>query len=226
MNNIINIFTAPTKAFEDLNQKPTWLIPLILGIVFAVGFQYILLDINMEYQIKTLEARDMPEASFEAAKSQMTGTMKYIGIILTPIFVPIIWVIFALFLWLFSKMTISEGINFKKAFSIVSWSSLVTLISLVLLTFLISSKGTPHGVALDLSAVLETPAIGEAKSIMYLLFTKIDPFILWEMFLWALGLSIMGKVDIKKGLIPVATLWGVWVVVSVAFGSLLSSFGM
>ncbi len=226
MNTLINIFSAPTEAFESLNEKPTWLIPLLLGIVFAIGFQYLTLDINAEYQIKTLEARDIPEAQFEAAKSQMSGGMKYIGIILTPIFIPLFWALFAVLLLLFSKMTISEGINFKKAFSIVSWSSMVTLLSTILLTFLIVSKGTPHGVALDLSALLQTPAIGETKSLLYRLFVKIDPFILWQMFLWALGLSVIGKVDIKKAAIPVASLWLLWVVISVAIGSLLSGFGL
>ncbi|KAA3617083.1 MAG: YIP1 family protein [Calditrichaeota bacterium] len=227
MDNLINIFTTPAKAFESLNEKPTWLVPLLIVIVFAVGSQYILVDISLEYQLKTTEARpDMTDEQFEIVKEQMSGGMKYIGIIVTPILAPIIWIILALVLWLFSKITISEGIDFKKSFSIVAWSSLVTLISLILITFLIYSKGTPHGVALDLSALVETPPIGEPKSVLYFFLSKIDPFILWQMFLWALGLSVMGKVDLKKGIIPVAIIWGLWVLISVTFGSFLSNMGL
>ncbi len=83
-----------------------------------------------------------------------------------------------------------------------------------------------NGVALDLSAILATPEIGGSKTLLYRIFTKIDPFIIWEMILWVIGLSVMGKVDIKKAATPVATLWILWVIISIAIGSLLSSFGL
>ena len=226
MQNIINIFTAPTQAFESLNEKPTWLVPLIIMIVVVVGFQYLTLDITMEYQIAMMEARDLPEASINAAKQQMSGGFKYIGMVGAVIFIPIAWVVIAAILLGMSKITISQGVDFKRALSIVAWSSLIGVITTVLTLVLVMSKGTLHGVVLDLAAVLDTPPMGESKSLMYRIFSKIDPFTIWQLILWTIGLKVMGKVEMAKAATPVAIIWIVWVVLSVSLGGFFEQFGM
>ena len=176
MQTFINIFTAPTKAFESLNEKPTWLVPLIVMIVVIVGFQYLTLDITKEYQLAVMEARDMPQAQLDAVKQQMNGPFKYIGMVGVIIFIPIAWLVIAGILLGASKITIPDGITFKKSLSIVAWSSLIGIISTALMLFLILSKGTIHGVVLDLSAILTTPPIGEPTPVINRLLSKIDPF--------------------------------------------------
>lgn len=226
MQTLINIFSAPTKAFESLNEKPTWLLPLIIMIVVIVGFQYLTLDITFEYQMAMMEARDLPEASINAARQQMSGGFRYIGMVAAAIFIPIAWVVIAAILLGVSKITISDGVNFKKALSIIAWSSLIGVVSTVLTLILVMSKGTMHGVVLDLAAVLDTPAMGESKSLLYRIFSKIDPFTIWQLILWTIGLKVMGKVDMTKAATPVAIIWIVWVILSVSLGGFFEQFGM
>ena len=179
----------------------------------------------MDYQMQLLESRDMTDQQIEAAQQQMQGPMKYVGLIATPIVVPIAWAVIALILLGFSKITIPEGVNFKKSFSIIAWTSLIGSLMAILLTFITLSKGSPHGVALDFSVLMDTPAIGESKSIMYRIMSKLDPFTLWTMFLWALGLKVMGKVEMSKAITPVAIIWILWVVISVGLGGVFESLG-
>jgi hypothetical protein len=226
MQMIVNIFSAPTKAFESLNEKPTWLLPFIIAVVVVVGYQYVTLDITMDYQMAKMEAKDMPEQQLEVARQQMSGSLKYVGMIVAPIFMPIVWSILAGLLLGASKITIPDGLNFKKVFSIIAWSSLVSLAGMILLAFLILSKGSMHGVVLDLSAFLTTPPIGTETPVINRIFSKIDPFVIWQIALWVIGLKVMGKSTTQKAVIPVAVLWIFWVIVSVSLGGFFENLGM
>jgi len=223
VNKIVGIFTSPREAFESINQNPSWIIPFLIGLVFFLIFQYFTVDIQMADQIAKLEARDMPAAQMEAARGQMQGFAKYLGFIIGPFAILIFWVIFAAIFLLFGNMMIGGETSFKKIFSIVAWTSLVGNLSLILLTFLITSKGTTHGVAMDLSLLLTTPALGTEPGVLYLILSKIDFFVIWQVILWIIGLSVTYNTTTNKAAIPILTLWGLWIVVSVTFSSLLGN---
>ena len=221
VNKIVGIFTSPREAFLSIDQKPSWLVPFIIGLIFFAFFQFMTMDIQGEYQIATMEAKEVPAERIEMAQSQMQGPLKYIGFIVGPIFILIAWVIFAALFYLFTNWMVDGESSFKKVFSIVAWTSLVGNLGLLLLTFLIVSKGTMHGVALDLSVLLTTPAIGEEPGLLYLILSKFDFFVIWQVILWTIGLSVTYKTTPQKAAVPVLTLWGIWIVVSVAFKSIV-----
>jgi len=220
---IVGIFTSPKETFESINQKPNWIIPFIIGLIFFFIFQFVTMDIQMEYQIANIDAKDTSAEQIEMAKNQMQGPMKYLGLFIGPIAILIIWVVFAACFLLFGNWMIGGDTNFKKIFSIVAWSSLVGNLSLLLLTFLIVSKGTMHGVALDLSILFPTPEIGAEKSLIYLLFSKIDFFVIWQVILWIIGLSVAYNTTTKKAAVPILSLWAIWIVISVTFSSVFGN---
>ncbi|MCB9058364.1 MAG: YIP1 family protein [Calditrichae bacterium] len=226
MQTFINIFAAPTKAFESLNEKPTWLAPLLIMIIAFIAFQYLTMDYSMQYQIQVMEAKDVPQERIDLVKQQMQGGLKYAGMITMIIFIPLVTVIFAAVILGLSKITIAEGITFKKSLSIVSWSGMIGLISLALTLLLVYSKGTMHGIAIDLSAVLPQPGIGESVPLLNRILAKIDPFVIWQLVLWVIGLRVMGKTSNQKAAIPVGIAWGIWIVLSVSLAGLFENFGM
>ena len=138
-----------------------------------------------------------------------------------------VWAVLAGILLLAANMMIGqvEGVNFKKIFSVVAWSSLVSVLAIVLATYITLSKGTAYGVGTDLSPLIGAPPIGEPKSILYRLVSKLDIMTFWQLILWTFGLSVMYKVTAKKAAVPVVTLWIIWVVVSVALGGVFEKFG-
>jgi len=139
----------------------------------------------------------------------------------------VVWAVLAGILLLAANMMIGqvEGVNFKKIFSVVAWSSLVSVLAIVLATYITLSKGTAYGVGTDLSPLIGAPPIGEPKSILYRLVSKLDIMTFWQLILWTFGLSVMYKVTAKKAAVPVVTLWIIWVVVSVALGGVFEKFG-
>ena len=225
---IISIFVSPTETFRSLDQKPTWLVPYIIIIIFITVAQFMALDIQISDRIAMMQTQDIPADRMEEAQAQAQGPLKYVGIVMTPIVLPIVWAVLAGILLLTANMMIGhvEGVNFKKIFSVVAWSSVVSLLGIILATYITLSKGTAYGVGTDLAPLIGTPPIGEPKSLLYRLMSKLDIMTIWQLILWTFGLSVMYKVTTKKAAIPVVTLWIIWIVISVALGGALAQFGV
>jgi hypothetical protein len=227
MQKIIGIYTAPRRTFEAIDQNPTWFLPFIIGVVFFLIFQYLTVDMQMDYRIEIMEARgDVPQEQMDAAKAQMQGPVKYIGFIAGPIVWLIMIVIIAALFYVAGNLMIGGDTSFKKVFAIVAWTGLIGIVSFIIMTLLILSKGTMHGVALDLSILLDTPAIGEEKSILYRLLSKFDIFVIWEIILYIIGMSVTYKTTVQKTAVPILSLWALWIIISVAFGGFFEKFGM
>jgi hypothetical protein len=227
MQKIIGIFTAPRNTYEAIDKNPTWFLPYLIGIIFFLIFQYLTMDIQSAYRLEMLEARgDIPAEAMEAARAQMQGPVKYIGFIAGPIVWLIMMVIIAALFYVAGNLMIGGDTSFKHIFAMVNWTGLVGCISLIIMTLLILSKGTMHGVALDLSVLLDTPAIGEEKSVLFRILSKFDIFVIWQIVLYIIGMSVAYKSTVKKAAVPILSLWGIWIIISVAFGGFFEKLGM
>jgi len=227
MQKIIGIYTAPRQTFEAIDQNPTWLIPFIIGVVFFLIFQFLTIDMQMDYRMELMETRtDLSQEQMDMAKDQMQGPVKYIGFIVGPIFWLILLVIIAALFYVAGNLMIGGDSSFKKVFAIVAWTGLIGVVSFIIMTLLILSKGTMHGVALDLSILMDTPAIGEEKSVLYRLLSKFDIFVIWELILYIIGMSVTYKSTVQKAAVPILSLWAIWIIISVAFGGVFESLGM
>ncbi|HID38781.1 MAG TPA: YIP1 family protein [Calditrichaeota bacterium] len=228
MQKLIAIFTAPRQAFESINVKPTWLVPYLITTILTVALQYMVTDITVQDQIAIMETKDMPAEQLDAARQQLEGPLRYIGLVAIPFATLIIWAILGGIFLLAGNIMItnSEEVTFKKMFALLSWSSLITIVGGPLRTFLILSKGTARGVATDLSVLMQVPALGEEPSLIYLLLSKIDILVIWQIILWIIGFSVFYKVNTKKAAVPILTLWAIWIVISVAFSSFFGQLGM
>ena len=226
MQKIIGIYTAPRQTFEAIDQNPTWFVPFIIGVVFFLIFQFLTIDIQMDYRVEMMSAREMSQDQLDMAESQMQGPFKYIGFIIGPVFWLIMLVIIAALFYMAGNLMIGGDTSFKKVFAVVAWTALIGVVSFIIMTLLILSKGTMHGGALDLSILLDTPAIGEEKSVLYRLLSKFDVFVIWEMILYIIGLSVTYKSTVQKAAVPILGLWAIWIIISVAFGGVFESLGM
>lgn len=224
---IIGIFTAPRQTFEAIDQQPTWFLPFIIGICFFLIMQFLTVDIQMADRVAMMEAQGNYSAEqMEAIQTQMSGPFKYIGFIAGPIVWLIMVVIMAAIFYVAGNLMIGGDSSFKKVFAIVNWGGLVGVISIVIITFLMVSKGTTNGIGLDLSIFMDTPAIGEEKSSLYRILQKFDVFTIWQMVLWIIGLSVTYKSTVRKAAVPIVSLWILWIIISVAFGGFFESLGM
>jgi hypothetical protein len=227
MQKIIGIFTSPRQTFEAIDQNPTWLLPFLIGVVVFLIFQTLTVDIQMAERMEMMEAQGQLSAEqLEAARTQMSGPMKYAGLIFGPIFWLIMILVMAAIFYVAANLMIGGDSSYKKVFAIICWSGLVGTLSLIVMTLLIISKGTMQGVALDLTVFLDTPPIGGEKSALYRIFSNLNVFTIWNVVLWIIGLSVSYKAPTKKAAIPILSLWGIWIVLSVVLGPWFDKLGM
>ncbi|MBN1407042.1 MAG: YIP1 family protein [Calditrichaceae bacterium] len=225
MNKIINIFVSPREALEAIDEKPTWLVPFIIFLVFFLFMMFMTLDIQLSDQMEALKSRDLTEQQLEQAQAQINSPFRYAGFIVGPIFMLGLNALIAAFVLLAANLMIgNQEVGFKKIFSMVMWTGLVGILSLLLTTFLAVQKGTMAGVTMDLSILLPAVPIGESKTWLHHLLSRFDLFIIWQLILWVIGLSVMYKTTIQKAVAPILTLWIIWIVVAVGFSSLAAKF--
>jgi hypothetical protein len=221
---IISIFTSPKEAFKDINSKPNWLIPFLILIVVVIVVQYVLMDITITDQIAKLEARDIPEAQMEIARNQVQGPLKYIQFVMIPIMTLLTWCIVGGIHLFFTNVVFGGETTFKKMFAITSWSSLIGVVSTLLRMVMVMSKGTSYGVTTSLAIVMPTPGLSETPSILFRLLAHLDIFAIWGLVLYAIGISTISKLDIKKASTVVIIIWLIWVVISVPLWSVFGPF--
>ncbi len=221
LGRILGIFSSPKETFESIDQKPTWLVPFLITVLIAIGLNFLVMDIGIQDQIAKMEAMGTPPEQIEMVETQMQGPMRYIQIVAIPIVTLAIWAILSGIL-LFGSTTILGGnAKFKKVFSVVAWSSLVSLLGGIIKTLLILSKQTVHGVSTSLAILLPTPGLADRPSVFYRVLSKIDIFIVWQLLLWMIGLAVINRFTTKKAANFVIPLWILWILVSVALGSVL-----
>jgi len=226
MKNIIGIFTSPRETLERTNEKPSWLIPFIISVIFAVAFQFLLMDIQAKDQIATFEARDISAQQMEAMRNNVEGPARYFGLIAIPIVVLIMWSILSGIYLLVGNTIMGGESKFKNLFSMFAWTGLIGIAAGLVRTLLVLARGTSHGVTTSLAILLPTPAVGAAKPALYRLFSQFEIFTIWGLILWIIGVSVIYKFTMKKSATLVLSLWVIWLVISVALGGVLGQFGM
>ena len=217
---IAGIFISPRETFEALDRKPTWLVPFIIIAVMTLGMTLLTRDIGVQDMMAKFQASELPQEQIDKIAAQSQGVGKYIQMVLIPVATLAIWAIFAGILLFCGNTLLGGSAKFKKLFSMMSWSSLVSCLAIIVNTAIILSKGTTQGVTTSLAVLLPVPGLSDKPSIFYRLLSKFDLFTIWSLVLWTIGLSVIYKFTVKKSAGLVIALWAVWIVISIAFGSL------
>ena len=221
---IIGVFTSPKEAFQDINNRPTWLIPFLILMVTVFIVQFALMDIGMADQIAKMEARDMPEAQMEMVRNQMQGPARYIQFVVIPIMTLITWCVVAGIHLFFTNVVFAGDTSFKKMYAVTAWASLIGVVSSLLRMVLVMSKGTSIGVTTSLAILLPTPGLAETPSILFRILAHLDIFAIWGLILTAIGITAISKLNINKSSMVVIINWLIWVLISVPLWSIFGSF--
>jgi hypothetical protein len=136
MAHLVDIFLQPAKVFEDLRERPTFALPLLLTIVLmaALPLWYFLVVDPSWYLQHTLLAsgRDMGAADIEKARAMMPGThaMAWIGAASAAVMTVVVCCLYALYFMLAGKVA-GASMTFKRGFSLVTWAGVPALLGVV-----------------------------------------------------------------------------------------------
>ena len=219
MKKILNLYFSPLETFKALNQKPDWLIPVIISIIVILAFTMVALPkvILPERGKKIMEMDKLTQEQKDRTLESLEGMRIYI---ITPVSIVIfsfllIFVksgIFYLVFSLFGSRTV-----FKKVLAVVSYSLLTSIPETILKTSLILIKGSTK---VYTSLALFAPNLG-LKSPVFKVLARIDIFTIWNLFLISLGLTVMYALGKKKTFSIVFGLWVIWLLIQLALGYML-----
>jgi hypothetical protein len=235
----LNIFVSPTETFESVTKKPAWWLPFIICVIIGIGSQFLLMDITKSDQQKAMTAQLQKQGKTDQEIQEIQQQMEsgpgaffvkagpIIGIVLTPFIIAGIWALIALLLRVGSNSMVGGKADYSPVLGVVAWSSIVGLLGDLLKIFLVSRQGTSIGVTTSLASLMRPILITEKPTalyyVLYTFMSKMNPFTIWQVVLWGLGLAVVAKIKPNKGLIVSFALWAAWTVLSLGLGTLFQA---
>ncbi|HWC78136.1 MAG TPA: YIP1 family protein [Blastocatellia bacterium] len=232
---LTGVLLSPGETFQDINRKPTWLAPIIIGIVVGIASSFFLTTwVNPDWNRITREMirkqgdRFGGQAQSEEQIRQQVRFTEIVGkyfplvlIIMVPIAMLVVSGVFALGMMLMQAQT-----TFKKIMSVVTWSFCGTgLVGAIVNSASIMVKDQE---SLDAINPMDPGTIGATHIGAFLpsdtapalkaLASSLDLFSFWTIILLSIGLAAIGgskRITTGKTATLVVGLWLVWVLFKV-----------
>jgi Yip1 domain len=223
---VVGVLFNPRATFQDIVTRPTWLMPLVLLLIFSiavialfsqrVGWRpFMERQFDKDPRVSQLSAEDREKALDRAIK--FTQPIVYAAAVLGTFVAPL--VVSAVLLLAFNLLA-GARIEFKTAFAIVAFSWMPYLIH-ALLSILLMFLKSPESIDLEHLVASNPGAFLSNDSAKWLLTlaTSVDLFTLWVIALQGLGFSLTNpkKISFAKGVTIVAIVWAIWVAVRVGW---------
>lgn len=218
MSTLVDIFLQPGKAFADLRERPTFIVPFLLlaGLSAAMTLAYFMRVDPSWYADQMFDASgaNMGAADLEKAKAAMPGAqvMGAIGAVSGVILVAVMLALTGLYLWIAAKVT-GRPLGYRHGLSLAAWASMPGVLGLLvaLIGALTMSPQTPIE-SLMLThldpLLVELPADHRWNRLAQ----AVDLLGLWSLFLTALGWRVWTRSSwlqaIVVALIPTVLVYG------------------
>ena len=223
LNDILGTYYQPDKVFEGMKDKPRWLIPLIVSVIFTLIVTAIILPtiIMPEQAAKIAGNPDIPAEQVEAIQAKMSGPIPLIaGLVSNLILMPAgLLLIGLIFWWIFSMA--GHKAQFKQMFTAAVLGSLINIPGAIVKVPLMFLKETAK---VSTSLGLMLPVEMEEGFLVRLL-NHIDFFTIWSLVVMAIGFSVFSGAPRKKSYWTVFGCWAVFILILAALGGLFK-FGV
>jgi hypothetical protein len=229
VQNLIDVWFSPREAFARILQKPRILAALALYAVVVFGFTGTwMAKMNPTEFMKTQieesgRADQIPAERREAVIEQQARMMPIFGWVVAPVFIALMLLVISGTLLFVFRFFYGGEVDFKQAFAITLWTFLgVGVISTPVTLTVLALKGDwnidPNtAVMANLGLLLDKST---AAKPLWALFTSIDLFVLWMVFLLAVGFAVACRKKTSSALWGVVIPWLVVVAVKVGWSAL------
>ena len=209
----LNVFFSPGAAFRKIKEKPSWILPLIIVIIFSMAIGVLASSRMDRAQMRDrieqqMRDRGTPEDQIQKGlegfdKMGSNPVMKYALPAISVLFATVIGVLLAALVlnWIVPMLGAAQG-NFLLTFSVVAWASLVQVVGSIVKGILIYLRGP-----LNVSTGLLLLAPKMKPGYVYALLNGIDIFALWQVLVIALGLKVAYDLKGRSVYLYVILLW-------------------
>ena len=187
---LYEVFFTPTAFFNRLKSQPKILIPyIIFGIVMAIGF-YLIKGLTADMQIAAIRERS-PEAA-QLPPRQMLEMWAFIGGTVVFLLAPLFESALAAF-W--GNFIMAGKARFKQVMSVILYGEILYAVGFLVQVPLMLYKNTLL-VSLSLGVLVPNPS---PTNVLYLILSKFNVFLIWELIVVGIGLSIIYGFSRNKG---------------------------
>jgi hypothetical protein len=227
--NLIDVYFSPREAFTRIVRSPRILAPLVVYVILVLGFTGIWMQKMdpvefMKTQIEESGRADkIPPEQREAMIEQQAKMMPIFGWVVGPVFIAIMLLVIAGSLMFVFRFFYSGEVSFKQALAIVVWVFLaVGLVTTPATLAVMSLKGDwnlnpQEAVQANLGLLLDKST---AAKPLWALLTSIDVFVLWMVFLLAVGFAVASRKTTGSALWGVAIPWVLIVLAKIGWSAI------
>jgi hypothetical protein len=220
---MLDIYVAPGRAFARLKEKPSWLIPIIIVLLFnmmiaLLSAQYVDWDKQRQTAIDRMRERNMSEEQIQKAAEGMdkfysSPAMRYGMPAVSALFVSLIAALFLAVIYNVSLPLFGGTGDFKRTWAIVCNASLIAVPAAIVRGALVLLKRSAD---VTTSLLATAPAI--KQPFLKGLLAQLDIFDFWKFALIAIGLTTVLGIKKPKSYTLVFAVWGVVVLILALLG--------
>lgn len=202
---VVKVFVSPSEVFKSINVKPNFWMPVILMVVFTLGFYLLFFSQFKEGLLVTMEEqmRNSPNPLPEEFIQKTARISAISTVVMTPVVSIVGMLLSALYYWVFGMILKGKG-GYTKHLSLIAHVSLVGLLSVIIMSVMILITGE-FQLNEPITSLASLLPDSMNVSPLYGMAVKIEVFTIWRMCLIYLGLKEIGGLSSKKSLIIVIT---------------------
>jgi len=218
MSHLIDIFLQPGKAFAELKEKPTFLLPMSLLAVGSAAMTFLYFtQVDGAWFIDQMLSAN-PEATakeIEQARKVMPGAqvMGYIATATALLGAPLMSLLFAVYYLLAGKVA-GNRISFRHGLSLATWGAMPGLLGIVVALIGVATMEPRTAMSslnlLNVDPLLVELPIDHAWNNFFESLSLLTP---WTLFLGALGWRVWGRTGwgqaIAVSLMPTLLIYGI-----------------
>jgi hypothetical protein len=220
---MLDIYLAPGRAFARLKEKPSWLIPITIVLLFNMLFvlvssHYIDWDKQRQTAVDRMRERNMSEEQIQKATEGMekfysSPAMRYGIPVVSALLVGVIAMLFLAVIYNVSLPMFGGTSDFKRTWAVVCNASLVAVPATIVRGGLILLKRSAE---VTTSLLAAAPAI--KQPFLKGLLAQLDIFDFWKFVLIAIGLTTVLGLKNSKSYTLVFAVWLVVMLVLALLG--------
>jgi hypothetical protein len=220
VSRITGVLFEPAKTFEDIAERPRWIIPMLLIMVSVwamlaiftqrVGWETVVRE-QMERSPRTA---NLPADQREQGVAMGTKFAAVAGFGGTAIVIPVSYLLVSAVLLGIAAGMLSAPVKFKQVFAVVCYSHIPMILSSALAIVVVFLKGSEFNMQ---NPLMFNPAAAmdplATSKFVYSLASSIDLFSFWVIYLIATGLHVAGgkKLSFGSALFAVILPWAIYV---------------
>ena len=239
LQRLVGTLFSPGETFEDVNRKPTIIVPIIIAMLVAVASTtFFNWRVNPDWDkiIRAQIKKQVDKSGQSITEEQMQQrvnigkTFAKFTPLIAVVGAPIVYLVFA-GIFALGMMFIQAKTTFKKVLSVVAWTSAATgIVSMIVTVAVLMVRDPAELRTLDPSQFgsIVPSNVGaflasDMGAAIRALATSLDVFTIWWLILLSIGFAAIAgskKITSSKTGVMVFGFWAIWVVVKVGWAAL------